>query len=555
LNETVAPEVTLNPDPVTVYVAPTGPWLGLSAIAGTVTVNVPVSDWPPTSVAMTVVPEVPLGTENVQLNAPVPPAVREPLVQLEIVSESNTTDPTAVETENPVPETVTVAPTGPWVGLTTMSGMVTMKAPVPIWPPVSVAVTAVPEVPLGTLNVQEKLPPTPAVSEPLVQLEIVLASNINELSTVDTEKPVPATVTVAPMGPWPGVTVIAGIVTVNTPVGLWPPTSVAVTVVPDVPLGTRNVHEKLPVGPVVNEPLVQLEIVTESNTNDARRAETENPVPDTITVAPIGPCIGLSVIDGTVTRNDPVAVWPPTSVAVTVEPEVPEGTAKVQLNAPEPSVVNEPLEQPETVTESSTREERDADTENPVPVTVTVAPSGPCEGLIAMAGTVTENAPVPCWPPISVAVTTVPEVLVGTEKVQVNAPEPSVASEPLVQLEIGRLSKTNEASGVETEKPDPETVTVAPTGPWAGVTVVVGVVTVNVCGAVEVAVATSWPTTALGPALTLGTVKVQTKPPVPSVVMVVPTWEQSDPPLGVWSTEWNDTVAPDVTLNPEPVAV
>jgi hypothetical protein len=37
--ETVAPGEALNPEPPTVYVAPTGPWLGLSAIVGIFTVN------------------------------------------------------------------------------------------------------------------------------------------------------------------------------------------------------------------------------------------------------------------------------------------------------------------------------------------------------------------------------------------------------------------------------------------------------------------------------------------------------------------------------------
>jgi hypothetical protein len=62
---------------------------------------------------VTVVPDVPPGTTNVQVNAPVAPAVREPLVQLVIVTESNASDDSAVDTEKPVPATVTVAPIGP----------------------------------------------------------------------------------------------------------------------------------------------------------------------------------------------------------------------------------------------------------------------------------------------------------------------------------------------------------------------------------------------------------------------------------------------------------
>ncbi len=66
---------------------------------------------------------------------------------------------------------------------------------------------------------------------------------------------------------------------------------------------------KAPVAPVVREPLVQLVIVTESNTSDDSAVDTENPVPATVTVAPIGPCPGVTVIAGVVTVNDCGAVW------------------------------------------------------------------------------------------------------------------------------------------------------------------------------------------------------------------------------------------------------
>jgi hypothetical protein len=47
----------------------------------------------------------------------------------------------------------------------------------------------------------------------------------------------------------------------------------------------------------------------------------------------------------------------------------------------------------------------------------------------------------------------------------------------------------------DTVNPLPVTVYVAPTGPWAGDTVIPGTVTVNTCAVVEVLVATSVPTT------------------------------------------------------------
>ncbi len=78
---------------------------------------------------MTVAPEVPLGTANVQVNAPVTPVVKEPLVQLAIVTESKTSDDSAVDTEKPMPATVTVAPIGPCPGVTVIAGVVTVKVP------------------------------------------------------------------------------------------------------------------------------------------------------------------------------------------------------------------------------------------------------------------------------------------------------------------------------------------------------------------------------------------------------------------------------------------
>lgn len=80
-----------------------------------------------------------------------------------------------------------------------------------------------------------------------------------------------------------------GVGTTKDPSAVSPPASVALTVVPDVPLGTENVHENAPVAPVVIEPDVQPAIDTASNTNDARSVDTENPVPETVTEVPIPP--------------------------------------------------------------------------------------------------------------------------------------------------------------------------------------------------------------------------------------------------------------------------
>lgn len=373
-----------------------------------------------------------------------------------------------------------VIPSGPCIGITPVAGVVTVYVALAVCPPRSVALTIVPDVPLGTLNVQLNVPVEPVVKEPLVQVVIPLESKTSDASAVDTEKPVPDTFTDAPTAPEVGLTVIAGVVTLNVPLALWPPSSVAFTVVPDVPLGTLKVQLNAPVEPDAREPLVQVEIVSESNTSEVSAADTEKPVPDTFTVAPTGPVVGLSVIAGVVTMNFPVAVWPPTSVAFTVVPDVPLGTLNAQLNAPVPLVVREPLVQLEIVFVSNTSDVSAIDTEKPVPDTVTTAPIGPDVGLTVIAGVVTANVPLAVEPPVPVAFTVVPEVPLGTLNVQLNAPVAPVVKEPLVQLEIVFESKASDVSAVDAGKLVPETVTVAPTGPWPGVTVIAGVVAASV---------------------------------------------------------------------------
>ncbi len=122
----VAPGV--NPLPEAVTVTPVNPCVGTSVTVGIVTVNVPVADCPPASVTVTVVPVVPLGTFNVQLNAPVAPVVNEPTVQLELATATPSKfSPTKLVTEKPVPDTVTATPAGPWAELRVIPSVVTVN--------------------------------------------------------------------------------------------------------------------------------------------------------------------------------------------------------------------------------------------------------------------------------------------------------------------------------------------------------------------------------------------------------------------------------------------
>ena len=115
----------------------------------------------------------------------------------------------------------------------------------------------------------------------------------------------------------------------------------------------------------------------------------------------------------------------------------------------------------------------------PVPLTVTTVPLGPDRGTMNMEGTVTVKEPVAVAPPVSVAVTVEPLAPEGTEKAQLNVPVPLIDMDPGEQEEMVTVSKTSDFSDDPMVNPVPETVTVDPSGPWLGVSVIVGVVIVK----------------------------------------------------------------------------
>jgi hypothetical protein len=82
----------------------------------------------------------------------------------------------------------------------------------------------------------------------------------------------------------------------------------------------------------------------------------------------------------------------------------------------------------------------------------------------------------------------------GTLNVHENAPVLFVVKEPVVQLVMRIESKASDPSTLDAAKPVPATVTVEPTRPDAGVTVIEGV-TVNVCAPVGMPDAVSVATT------------------------------------------------------------
>ena len=135
---------------------------------------------------------------------------------------------------------------------------------------------------------------------------------------------------------------IDGVVTVNVPDVLWPPVSVTVTVVPEVPEGTAKPQEKAPVAPVASDPAVHDEIVTVSKSSEARGLETEKPVPATVTEAPTGPWEGDTVIMSAVAMNVGLVVCLEvlrSSPVIPYEPGDTLGVVKLQTKAPVAFVV------------------------------------------------------------------------------------------------------------------------------------------------------------------------------------------------------------------------
>jgi hypothetical protein len=224
----------------------------------------------------------------------------EPTVQLTAVSGVPLNSTWAVElTVNPEPETESALPIGPCPGSAARVGTVTVNvSELDVVIVVrSVATTAKgPGTDVGTANAQVKFPPEEVVtSEPLTEPTVQpIGETVAELNVTFADalavNPVAVTWKVAPTGPIEGAIVIASVVTWKLPVANWPPTSVARTVVPEVPLGTAMEQENIPVAVVVREPRIGQElIISPSNDSDASGVDTENPVPEMVTGDPTGP--------------------------------------------------------------------------------------------------------------------------------------------------------------------------------------------------------------------------------------------------------------------------
>jgi hypothetical protein len=314
------------------------------------------------------------------------------------------------------------------------------------------------------------------------QLEIVAPELIVVLTVIPGVNPLPDTVTDTPLGPCVGESEIAGVVIVNGALALLklPSDPVAVTVYGVTDVVPVIVTRQLNV-PVPDTVAPQLVIVAPELIVVLTVTPGVNPLPDTVTDTPLGPCVGESVIAGIVTVNGALALskLPSDPVAVTVygvTDAVPVIVTR-QLNVPVPDTVAPQLVivAPELIVVVTV-----IPGVNPLPDTVTDSPLGPCVGESVIAGVVTVNVALawsfPASDPVAVTVYAVTDAVPVIVTRQLNVPVPDTVAPQLVIVAPELTVAVTTFPGVN---PVPDTVTDTPVGPWVGESAIVGIVIVN----------------------------------------------------------------------------
>jgi hypothetical protein len=256
---------------------------------------------------------------TVQLNVPVPVTVAPHAL---IAAPAPMVVATVLPGVNPVPDTPTDTPLGPCVRVSVIPGVVTVNAAVALSAPPSdpVAVTVYAAAAPLTVKVQPLIVPVPVAVHALAA-PIVPPAEIVNVTVTPGVNPLPDTVTVAPLGPCVGTSAIAGVVTVNVAVALskLPSDPVAVTVYAAAAPLTVNVQPLIVPVPVAVHALAA-PIVPPAEIVNVIVTPGVKPLPDTVTVTPLRPCVGTSVVAGVVTVKDAVALskLPSDPVAVTV---------------------------------------------------------------------------------------------------------------------------------------------------------------------------------------------------------------------------------------------
>ncbi len=513
--------VDANPDPVTATVTPAKPDEGLSIRLVTVPVNVAVamSVAPPLfPAAVTTVALPPLLKANpvpeFATNVHVPVIDPELTVQVFRLASPGSDSFTEVSVDaNPDPVTVTVTPVGPDEGLRVKLVTVPVNVAVavsvaPPWFPV--AITTVPLPPPLNANPVPELATNghvpvidPALAVHVARLASPGSDNVTEVSVE--ANPEPVTVTVTPVGPDEGLSVTLVTVPVNVAVAVslaeFPVAVTTVALPPPLnanpcPVVAVNVHV-----PVIDPALTVHDgtrLASPGSDSVTEVSVDANPDPVTVTVTPVGPDVGLSVRVASVPKNVTVATSeaPPLFPFAVTMVALPGGL----LNAnPCPVVavnVHVPVIDPELTvhdafrvgspgSDSATEVSVDA---NPEPVTVTVTPVGPDDGLSVRPFPVNVAVAVMLDGVVPVAVTTValPPALNANPcaAVAVNVHVPVIV--PEVTEHVARVASPGFDSVTEVSgaNPEPEAVTVTPLSPDEGLSVRLAIVPVNVAVAV-----------------------------------------------------------------------
>lgn len=206
---------------------------------------------------------------------------------------------------NPVPVTMTDTPLGPWSGESAIDWLLIVNPAVALSKapsePVTVSVYGTDETEPAIVTEQVNVPVANTVAAQLVteapeaMLVAMVAPGVN---------PLPEMLTASPLGPAPGASVMAGVVRVKDAVA-WsnaPSEPVAVTayaVAEAVPvIVTEQVN-----APVPETIAPHIEIAAPAPTVVVTVALGVNPLPETATDTPLGPCVGWRVIAGEVTVN------------------------------------------------------------------------------------------------------------------------------------------------------------------------------------------------------------------------------------------------------------
>jgi len=173
---------------------------------------------------------------NVHVKAPVNEVVWDVQVWVAIVPPAMVIEPIFVLTENPAPVTVTMVPTGPWVGDRVIVAVMTVNEADAV--SAGTAPTSLPDRTTaygpdamdGTVNVHVKVPVSEVVWDVQVWVAGVAPLKVIVPIVVRTENPEPVTVTELPKRPLMGDRTIVGLVTVNVADAVFELASVAVTV-------------------------------------------------------------------------------------------------------------------------------------------------------------------------------------------------------------------------------------------------------------------------------------------------------------------------------------